>query len=263
MYANESPGERFPPLKTNESSWLSGYPISPQYTCDVPNVTSFIPDIQATYPEYLNDISLLHCPSSPNNVTEGWHYDSDPAKPVDPCHRTNDCFLSGQVDSYIYFGWTILAEHLVQAGADANANPPDGVVNNLFFSTMFDQILTSRYIDTEPNNSQGVYDKDYSYQDNDPGATERTLYRFREGVERFMVTDINDPAATAMAQSSLPVMWDRIAVDISRDGFNHLPGGSNVLYFDGHVGWIRYPGEHPITRVFASVISSLYDGMCP
>ncbi len=26
---------------------------------------------------------------------------------------------------------------------------------------------------------------------------------------------------------------------------NHLPGGANVLYMDGHVGYIRYPGAFP------------------
>jgi prepilin-type processing-associated H-X9-DG protein len=28
--------------------------------------------------------------------------------------------------------------------------------------------------------------------------------------------------------------------------FNHIPGGSNVLYMDGHVGFVRYQGGMPI-----------------
>jgi prepilin-type processing-associated H-X9-DG protein len=76
-----------------------------------------------------------------------------------------------------------------------------------------------------------------------------TIYRTREGIERFMITDINNPAASAQAQSTIPMMWDRI--DNAGQGrttlFNHIPGGCKVLFMDGHVTWIRYPGEHPIT----------------
>jgi len=85
-----------------------------------------------------------------------------------------------------------------------------------------------------------------------------TIYRLREGVERFMITDINNPAAGARGQSEIPVMLDawstiQMGADGPRGGqpnvasFNHLPGGANVLYMDGHVVFIRYvetkPGE--------------------
>ena len=70
-------------------------------------------------------------------------------------------------------------------------------------------------------------------------------YRLREGIERFFITDINNPASSARAQSELLIMWD--AYDqgaLSREGdgiaqFNHVPGGSNVLYMDGHVNFVR------------------------
>ncbi|HDP35540.1 MAG TPA: hypothetical protein ENN29_10575, partial [Candidatus Hydrogenedentes bacterium] len=65
-----------------------------------------------------------------------------------------------------------------------------------------------------------------------------TIYRLREGVERFMITDINNPGASAMAQSTLPLMFDHIAVAVTM--FNHVPGGSNVLFMDGHVEFQRY-----------------------
>ena len=28
--------------------------------------------------------------------------------------------------------------------------------------------------------------------------------------------------------------------------FNHVPGGGNVLYMDGHVRFIKYPGNFPM-----------------
>jgi prepilin-type processing-associated H-X9-DG protein len=68
------------------------------------------------------------------------------------------------------------------------------------------------------------------------------IFRLREGIERFFITDINNPAGSAMMQSSVPIMWGRPE--------NHLPAGANVLYIDGHVKFVRYPGEFPMTVRF-------------
>jgi prepilin-type processing-associated H-X9-DG protein len=87
-----------------------------------------------------------------------------------------------------------------------------------------------------------------------------TLYRLREGIERFFITDINNPAGGNKAQSGLPIMMDVWAqsrktsddggnVDGSSAGvlvFNHVPGGSNVLYMDGHVEFVRYGTQFPV-----------------
>jgi prepilin-type processing-associated H-X9-DG protein len=75
-----------------------------------------------------------------------------------------------------------------------------------------------------------------------------TLYRLKEGIERFMITNINNPAGSAIAQSDLPVMWDWVAGTFHMNWFNHVPGGSNVLYMDGHVQFIRYPGKFPLSK---------------
>jgi prepilin-type processing-associated H-X9-DG protein len=69
------------------------------------------------------------------------------------------------------------------------------------------------------------------------------LYRLREGIERFLVTDINNPAASAGAQSDIPVMWDHLTPQIQ--GSCHIPGGMNVLYLDGHVAWASYKSASP------------------
>jgi prepilin-type processing-associated H-X9-DG protein len=69
-----------------------------------------------------------------------------------------------------------------------------------------------------------------------------TIFRLREGIERFFITDINNPAASAVVQSEIPIMWDRPG--------RHVPGGSNVLYMDGHVEFVRYPGKFPVSERF-------------
>jgi len=72
--------------------------------------------------------------------------------------------------------------------------------------------------------------------------------RLREGIERFVITDINNPAGAAQAQSTIVTMWDEArAYWGSSIGvrFNHLPGGGNILFMDGHVEFQKYPsGQH-------------------
>jgi prepilin-type processing-associated H-X9-DG protein len=78
-----------------------------------------------------------------------------------------------------------------------------------------------------------------------------TVYRLREGIERFLITDINNPGASARAQSEIFIMFDNVATIAAE--YNHVPGGSNVLYLDGHVTFVRYPGpeDSPITNAAA------------
>ncbi len=76
------------------------------------------------------------------------------------------------------------------------------------------------------------------------------LPKLREGVERFFITDINNPAAGAIGQSQLPVMLDCWGAQLGQTiattagsgvmVFNHVPGGANILAMDGHVEFIRY-----------------------
>ncbi len=83
--------------------------------------------------------------------------------------------------------------------------------------------------------------------------------RLKEGVERFFITDINNPAAGAQSQSEIFVMFDawadnfNTAIDTGAPVpsnavafYNHVPGGANVLYMDGHVEFVRYNTKAPI-----------------
>jgi prepilin-type processing-associated H-X9-DG protein len=85
-----------------------------------------------------------------------------------------------------------------------------------------------------------------------------TVYRLKEGVERFMITDINNPAASAMAQSNVPIMWDRLSTVPSH--YNHIPGGANVLYMDGHVSFNRYPGSQLVNPPCATIDGAIDPG---
>ena len=240
MYSNESKGERFPQLKVHRSSWTTadgaaGYGTN---TCDNPNGSDFIFDVQSTYPEYISDLEILQCPSADDLTRNDWHYDNDPKQPVDPC--------ADSTESYTFFGWTIMDEHIEQ----------NGVINPDALTTLALQIVRHT-----TQNVEDAYDQDLDFKDVNPASTVRPLYRLREGIERFYITDINNTAASAQAQSTVPVMWDQFATNVSRDGFNHIPGGSNVLWMDGHVSFSKYPSEHPVTENFAILISQASDSL--
>jgi prepilin-type processing-associated H-X9-DG protein len=82
-----------------------------------------------------------------------------------------------------------------------------------------------------------------------------TIYRLREGIERFMITDINNPAASATASSSIPVMYE--APSETPTNFNHIPGGGNCLYMDGHVEFLKYPTKFPMASDYAELLRTL------
>ena len=64
-----------------------------------------------------------------------------------------------------------------------------------------------------------------------------------------------------IAQSNVPVLFDAFVAGtnanlgdtVSRIAvrYNHVPGGSNVLFMDGHVEFIKYRDKHPITQYLA------------
>jgi len=93
--------------------------------------------------------------------------------------------------------------------------------------------------------------------DEDLTAAGQAVLRLKEGVERLVITDLNDPSAAAKAQSEIPVL-------IERPG-NHEPEGGNVLFMDGHVAFLRYSenGQWPMTKAFVDTMKSLEDIKAP
>ena len=79
-----------------------------------------------------------------------------------------------------------------------------------------------------------------------------TVKPLRDGIERFLITDINNPAASAEAQSTLILMYDAFGTQSKESYYfahataNHIPGGSNILYMDGHVAFEKMGGAAPM-----------------
>ncbi len=232
MYSNESKGEKFPPLKKAHGE-----------LCDEPWNGSFFFDGPSIYPEYLTDVQVLFCPSDADGAAHSndFYVGDDPANGVAPCTFNGI--------SYRYFGWAIPKNVFIIPGTDENdLNSALGVNINGDLVTGFAALVLPG---TNPTPDFSGWESDF-----DAGGG-RTVYRLREGIERFFISDINDPAASALAQSELFVMFDQVTTD--GDSFNHVPGGVNVLYMDGHVKFLKYPTTTPASRAFAYFWGEILD----
>ena len=254
-----------------------------------------VPAGRSIYPEYLTDVNIWFCPSRDNvNPSDyvgpsGWGFYSGPtgARGVSPAN-------GGKLDpvrfdddlSYAYYGYVARTydEYMtMQIAADFNAyhrGPNGGAAVNLWtrsqkvdndFSWTQWGASSEAEIRSRIKNRIEVYrtvncfywpvGSNVSIADpvnltitGTGGGT--TIFRVKEGIERFMITDINNPAGGAKAQSNVAAMWDRLVYQAGNadytSRFNHIPGGNNVLYMDGHVSFVKFPqNTFPITRTQA------------
>jgi prepilin-type N-terminal cleavage/methylation domain-containing protein/prepilin-type processing-associated H-X9-DG protein len=270
MYSNENDG-MFPGgggYKANGWTWWRGV-----------NSTQL-------YPEYWTDPNIMICPSDPRGPMQGGSslgfqspfpgIDTDVAAQVasiddsvDPqaARAARHAILSFPI-SYIYSPWAantttklMFAFHSVADPGPWGDSPVD-VVSGAQIAAVggpstWDVVVYWASLGEEDiTDFTGLSWWEGGAYDDDGRLVEPRAYRLREGIERFMITDINNPAGSAKAQSELPVMWDAYGRNDNWDSgaqgrgatvvFNHLPGGINVLYMDGHVEYLRYSSPGPI-----------------
>lgn len=267
MYSNEAPGEKWPPIGLQ----FMLPPFGDGTTSSDNAVLSFQMRANSIYPEYLTDPPILDCPSNSVQAIAG---SEDPA-----CMTYAETVLTGEGvegcvedtdESYLYFGWVFDQADEGDATTDLGVlldpiisvfvpGAPSlvGVPAPTQLANAFEDFLTTfaaRLGATDPYGANAAGDEEVSVPDGfGTGGHGTTVQRLREGIERFILTDINNPASTAVGQSELAVMWDTLSVDVSE--FNHTPGGSNVLYLDGHVDFLTYPdAEFPGNRETAEMI---------
>jgi prepilin-type N-terminal cleavage/methylation domain-containing protein/prepilin-type processing-associated H-X9-DG protein len=248
MYSNESKGQKYPPMQRCGLTDTATQCV----VCDrdVNFTTGTIPDMKAIYPEYLTDKNILLCPSDPQigDVTNGtWNV---------PKWDPNGEFCPIRVDnlSYLYYGWCILPNDYLTDVSLINSEDWVTAVDSVFTSTL-DAVIT-KVDHAWTSGDYSVFENDISFVKLSGDSV--TIYRLREGIERFFITDINNPAGSSKAQSEIGIMHDDVNADIGRGGgsFNHVPGGGNVLYLDGHVSFIRYPGEWPVCKTWALLMKN-------
>jgi len=238
MYANETAGNLYPPARVwqCDSSGSTREHVSRWYP---------IFDAYGVYPYYLDDLKILECPSdlqATGNTKQYRQYNNE-RMPVLPC-RVEDT-------SYYYLPWLLDDRTMLAPGIHPNMLP---FSYNKDFSIEFTTAITlleQAFTELGNNENDGAFlDKELEHEG-------LKVWRIREGVERFGITDINNPTFGVRSQSEIAIMFDQISAS-NAGKMNHIPGGMNVLYMDGHAQFLRYPSLTPASVAFAIFAAQVF-----
>ncbi len=261
MYSGESPGGRFPPIQ-HQMACSAGSCMGALLT----------PCCYCVYPEYATDPKIYVCPSSATHTVDDMFTDDG----VAGLSRETEDYWWHAMWSYLYLGFVYdlcdedpanledasgMVGLLEAMGADLGLIPENPTIPAQFMYQWLQLLTNQEYPFLEPLD-RANYPDVFRILDRDtvakPGsnlegwgnAHGNVVHRLAEGIERMVVQDIANPAATARAQSEIFIMFDLVA--LKAENFNHVPGGSNVLYMDGHVDFLKYPSTNaPVTGSFA------------
>ena len=255
MYANEAGGS-FPTMQAGVFSY--------HHTGQEP-ILNLCPNVFAMYPEYLTDPWILVCPSSAGAGLMKQRFTApgstavclDTSWPTDNSGLHASRCASAAGNSYCYLGWVFdrygtsyglgdmsnIVSLFSLLGQTPPVNPPTVAAQQVVaaVSSIFTPAFIQAYVAKDAQTMAKVVDGDLAlatpYLGMGNGGS-NTIYRIREGIERFLITDINNAGSANVAQSALPINYDLLAYVPAN--FNHIPGGSNVLFMDGHVEFARY-----------------------
>lgn len=202
----------------------------------------------AIFPEYLSDLNIVWCPS--------WAANPGPMERYDEAKGNGDGTIQAEEltkEPYDYIGWMILFDHQI-IGFDKIGKKGSGPNGRWEESEYMDTPFGELALENVATQGRASL-KNFTFEDNlgtQFGGDGNTLFRLGEGIQRFLITDINNPGASAQASSVVPVMWDHISTNVK--DFAHVPGGGNVLYLDGHVDFLTYPSnKFPMTEDSARI----------
>lgn len=241
MFADEN-GDRFPPGAPNRywgEDWVNysydNVDLSGNYPDNLVR-NNYIFDARLLYPEYLSDLRVLVCPSAAGVRTtpvDRWYMDEtfsqdriDPALLSNPANELalsrlqglrGDCeCVTNQM--YTYLPYAIVTEE-----------------QGLF---LWDLLSWRMYVGDVGfmDDPQTLDDPtDYGHA---PGGR-NTFYPLSYNVSRLFIRDVNDPAADAESDSTIPILFDSLS-EWGVISLSHYPRGGNVLYLDGHAEFQKY-----------------------
>jgi len=176
------------------------------------------------FPEYLTDAVIAVCPSDPGyDPATAFRLRGTREHPGSTIGRIHPDCIT--CESYIYLGWTVTNEEEGLAAIRAYRRASTAELDE----------------NLRVPEGKGTGGGDH-------------IYRLRTGGDRFLVTDVRKPHRMS-APGEIPVMWEW--------PYNHVPAGGNVLYLDGHVEFIRYPGKFPMSKGFIEELSSFEPELSP
>lgn len=200
-------------------------------------------DGAALYPDYMQDPFIGLCPSDGEANTGKKQIKDFFGSSVDPSWETynlNDLTIPQSI------------RELARQGAPNQwMRTPDNsysywayLVNPIWLADIGDSLAVGTALDSD----YAIYSERNDDIELDNGELavygDIIILRLREGIERFLITDVNNPGQVDSASSASIVMYDSChseAGELDPNEFNHIPGGSNALFFDGHVEFGRFP----------------------
>jgi len=227
MYANEAPAERLPPLEYEAG-------------CGIRACMAFGPRVDAVYPEYIPDLAIAFCPSDATDRIEN-HIDADGNLTLPNKVEGDGSEGVEAIDgSYSYFSLVLdrcgeddpqrdlsrLREFIAVLGItdfpEEFTTGPEQFLNA--WRSLMHDTMPLIMMGGNPAEVLARADADRPVLDGSGNGGGDTVYRLREGIERFLITDVNNPAAGAQAQSEIFVMLDNVATKVAR--FNHVPAAA-------------------------------------
>lgn len=205
---------------------------------------NFIFDAKEVYPDYLDDLRVLSCPSGVimrGGTRDTWYMDLTFAKDyIDPAlyqevrnQRALSRLMGARADPecvtnqmYTYLPYTVVTEE-----------------QGLFLWDELCRLMYLLEVDFMKDTIAIPWDEDVDGRPiGHAPAGGVTYYRLALGSGRIFIRDINNPGRDAESDSSIPVLFDSVAHE-GQVRMNHFPLGGNILYLDGHVEFKRYREE--------------------
>ncbi len=259
MFANEHQ-DLLPPGAPNQM-WGDETVLPYNYNRLIRN--NFALDAREIWPEYLDDLKVLVCPSGligHGGKMDRWYMDETFA----PEHITPEFFsnlpvdTTGQNSEYwrrirllgLHPDWECMTSQMY-------TYLPYSVITEEQGIFLFDEI--SRLMSLEYT---AFLDEDIIVPGNHAPGNSSTYHRTRLAFSKIFITDINDPGKTAASDSQIPVLFDSTS-SMGANMMGHEQKGGNVLYLDGHTEFKRYPDPYdllPYTPLFVEYMrANVYD----
>ncbi len=255
MYAGESKNNLFPPLEL-------------ELGCGFRACFAWGPLVSSVYPEYLTDPAIIFCPSDALDRLSNHIDDKGKLTLLNKVAGNHQEGVEAIDASYTYVPYVLdrvsendpkdFSMHLFGV-ADMLGLSDEDSINFAEAPTQLLEALHGVHHIARPfgtnQNADAILEsanEDIKVEAPNGNGGGDTVYRLRQGIERFAITDINNPAVSAIAPSKIFVMYDNTSLVANQ--FNHVPGGSNVLYMDGHVDFVRYPGDPPVNAKMAAIM---------
>lgn len=286
MYSNESLGGQFP---------RNGFYYDQKVDCDAPGypavgekvgVLTGSVNARDVFPEYMSDPTPFVCPSAPDDVEIFYNSDSGDLEITELCIQDGRG-VDALDSSYTYLGYYFFDK--------VDKESPAGALRELGFTkgtcadidldrhvpiqlALYVQVLNGlkesdperllEMLNTEldltaasgwKNVVDLLGDKTVGNSTATSVARETNmLRRSRADIHRIFTTDPNHPEQSYSSTSKWPIMFDNVG--LRGQGMKHLPGGSNVLFMDGHVEYIRYldDGPFPINGDVAALFAGCF-----